>query len=90
VWPEPFAALWSGHKTFEIRKNDRNFEVGDTLVLLLWDPETETYRPGIVMAEINYILSGGFGLEPGYVCMSLTNIQKILRHHDKKIDTNFP
>ena len=31
--PIYFSELEQGHKTFELRKNDRNFEVGDQLVL---------------------------------------------------------
>ncbi|GAB2021708.1 hypothetical protein RyT2_07820 [Pseudolactococcus yaeyamensis] len=31
-----FEAVKNGIKTFEIRKNDRGFKVGDTLILHLW------------------------------------------------------
>ncbi|MHB1262037.1 MAG: DUF3850 domain-containing protein [Thermoplasmatota archaeon] len=33
VWTEHFAALASGKKPFEIRKADRDFQVGDVLLL---------------------------------------------------------
>lgn len=43
TWPEYFFLVLIGIKTFEIRKNDRNFEVGDTLILQKWNPETNQY-----------------------------------------------
>lgn len=33
TWPEFFLALEMWRKMFEVRKNDRNFSVGDTLLL---------------------------------------------------------
>lgn len=36
--PVYFAAVLRGDKTFEVRKNDRNFQTGDTLVLREYDP----------------------------------------------------
>src|SRR3954470_11426726 len=35
-WPEFYKALVSGEKTFELRKNDRGFRVGDVLWLREW------------------------------------------------------
>lgn len=36
VNPEYYAVL-AGRKTFELRKNDRNFKVGDRVVLMEWE-----------------------------------------------------
>lgn len=38
VWPEFFDAIESGEKTWEFRRDDRGFRVGDVLELKLWDP----------------------------------------------------
>ncbi|MCH8852618.1 MAG: DUF3850 domain-containing protein [Planctomycetes bacterium] len=35
--PVPFRDVWSSRKTFEIRVDDRQFEVGDVLHLREWD-----------------------------------------------------
>jgi hypothetical protein len=37
VAPEHFASLWDGTKTAELRKDDRGFAVGDTLLLCEYD-----------------------------------------------------
>lgn len=37
-WPKYFADVWSGKKLFELRKNDRNFKVGDCLWLRKFEP----------------------------------------------------
>ena len=56
-WPEYYEATISGHKTFDIRKNDREFMVGDILSLQEWDPSEE---------EVYFSLMGGDG--PGQTC----------------------
>ena len=47
TWPQYFAAVRSGKKRFEIRRNDREFAVGDVLVLREFDPEQDepSYEP---------------------------------------------
>jgi hypothetical protein len=42
TWPEYFAAIESGSKTFEVRKNDRNYKPGIALCLREWVPDKET------------------------------------------------
>lgn len=54
-WPRPFQATWDGIKLFELRKNDREFEVGDELLLREYDIDTEQYLNRSVKADITYI-----------------------------------
>jgi len=42
-WPQFFEPLFDGQKTFELRKDDRGFAVGDKLVIKEWSPVTKKY-----------------------------------------------
>lgn len=73
-----FDALECGDKTFEIRRDDRGYQTGDTLKLQRWDAERNRYtRPKrFLTLRVVWILRGGqFGIDPGYVAMSVEPIQ---------------
>lgn len=53
ILPEFFEAVTSGRKQFEIRKNDRDFKVGDYIILREWG--TKEYTGNSYKAEITYI-----------------------------------
>ena len=57
TWPKYFAAVRSGQKRFEIRRNDREFKVGDILVLREFDPSTDTYTGQSEERQITFLLS---------------------------------
>lgn len=72
---EYFSAILAGTKRFEIRKDDRDFEVGDQLLLREYNRANLNYTNRILHRKVDYILRGGqFGLEEGYVIMSLSKI----------------
>lgn len=72
TWTEYFKEVYEGNKNFELRFNDRNFKVGDFLILQDYCPIKKEYSGFSVKKEITYILQGGsFGLEEGYVILSL-------------------
>ena len=75
---DPFySQVVDGVKRFELRKDDRGFEVGDNLELRLYDPTTsKENKKGYIVAEISYILRDApeYGLTPGYCILSLDSI----------------
>lgn len=81
TWRSVFGDVLDGSKTFELRKDDRGFAVGDTLVLREWDMHEERYTGRQCERRVTYILRGkgdghadrgsGFGLPSGMVIMSL-------------------
>jgi hypothetical protein len=76
IWPEYFGAVVSGLKPFEVRRNDRQFEVGDHLRLREWGPTAKEYTGRQATARISYVLHGGqFGIEEGVVVMGLSDIE---------------
>lgn len=76
ILPEYFNAVLRGDKTFEIRKNDRNFQWGDTIQLSEYDAENDSYTGRSLICEVTYILYGNkstekYGLKEGYCIMSI-------------------
>ena len=70
IIPEYFEAVVSGKKNFEIRKNDRNFHVGDKVVLKEWNGAE--YTGNQVERYISYILfDWQAGLKDGYCIIAL-------------------
>lgn len=69
-----FAKVSEGKKTFEIRKNDRDFQVGDYLALNETDREggEDYYTGNSLIARVGYILDDEAYVPKGYVVMSIT------------------
>lgn len=53
ILPEYYQAVVSEDKTFEIRKNDRDFKVGDLLMLEEWN--NGKYTGAICYVKVSYI-----------------------------------
>jgi len=58
IWPQYYARVADGSKTFEVRSNDRGFQAGDTVELRCWSDTrhcyTEPYEP--LKFRIGYVL----------------------------------
>ena len=80
IIPTFFDAVKNGIKTFEIRKNDHNYKVGDTLRLreyntcLKTDVDAERFTGRDVMAAVTYIIAHEMfpdGIPEGYCVMGI-------------------
>lgn len=69
-----FTKVSEGKKTFEIRKNDRNFQVGDYLALneTAREDGEDYYTGNSLVARVGYILDDEAYVPKGYVVMSIT------------------
>lgn len=80
IWPDFFERVDSGEKTFDLRKDDRGFAVGDILRLREWAPAGHFYTGREINKQIGYILkhsrdagcAATFGLREGYVILAFT------------------
>lgn len=73
TWKPFFEAVISGEKTFEMRKDDRGFEVGDSLRLIEVDPDNDLKPTGrLAQYKITYILRGEqWGILPEYAVLAI-------------------
>jgi hypothetical protein len=83
TWPPFFQAIVDGEKSFELRKDDRGFEVGDILVLKEFDPHKGcgeyTWRD--TTRVVIYKLAGGqfSGIEKDYCILGLGVLPPTMR-----------
>lgn len=85
IWPEFFEAVEDGSKTFEIRRNDRDYKVGDTLMLREFVPSTglncARYTGREILVEVTYITD--FGMMAGYVALAFKKGVKPMTEHEE-------
>lgn len=69
ILPEYFIPVAEKRKTFEIRKNDRDYQVNDTLHLMEW---YNGYTGREINVRVKYIFQDeAYGLQEGYCVMSI-------------------
>ncbi len=72
-YPEYYQALIDGTKTFEVRVNDRNFQIGDWINFHEYNPKTEEYTGRSSDGrKIIYMVKGIFGLPENICVMQLS------------------
>lgn len=71
-----------GDKNFEIRFNDRNYEVGDYIHFLVIDGKEKVvfHQLDNELYKITYVLSG-WGLQDGYVALG---IHRVINEKEKQ------
>jgi len=75
TWREVFQDVWEHRKTFEVRRDDRGYKVGDLLVQREYDKDGRTWTGRQVRGRITYKLAGGqFGIEPGFCVLALDTL----------------
>lgn len=76
ILPEYFNAVLAGRKTFEFRYNDRDFKVGDKVILQEFLPtnhynskHANTYTGAEIQARITYVLPLNLFIEDSKYCI---------------------
>lgn len=72
-----FEYVKTGRKTFELRKNDRGYKEGDTIVLHEYKDGATTGRT--ITKKIVYVLEDFTGLEDGYCILGLGAVEEALQ-----------
>lgn len=70
ILPNYFQDVYSGKKMFEVRLNDRDYQVGDMLYLQEWSPE-DGYTGNYVKKDVYYILDDPAYVKEGFVILGL-------------------
>lgn len=86
--PEYFAAIENNQKTFEVRKNDRPFRVGDYLALNELDDTRTTYTGKCRLVKITYILDNDEYCKEGYVIISFRKQETMDKHFYNQLLSN--
>jgi hypothetical protein len=82
-WPQFFQPIFEGLKTHDLRrKDDRDYRVGDTMLLMEYDPRSESYTGRELEVRITYVTSAeypcaysvGGGLSPNLGILSITRV----------------
>lgn len=101
--PEHYKTIKDNTKNFEIRYNDRDYQVGDRLLLHEYDRNSHQFTKGEpIEVVITYLLADDKYLKPSYVCLGIRRteltmedeieflnreIKSLKRHYNDLIDT---
>lgn len=85
-----FNDVWVGRKKMEARKADRDFYIGECVLLQEYDPFTERWSGREILVRVTSILSGAeYGIIPGFVILSFETVKTAHKHElSQTIDKN--
>lgn len=59
IWPQSFEDVCKGLMSYQMRRNDRNYQVGDQLILCEFEPHKGEYTEREVHCTVIHITPGG-------------------------------
>ncbi|MGG0718379.1 DUF3850 domain-containing protein [Robertmurraya massiliosenegalensis] len=74
-----FSEVKNGNKTFEVRKFDRDYQIGDFLDLVHYDPQTKQLGKRIHKL-VTYMLTDKPYVPDGYVILGIVDDNIMIQH----------
>lgn len=71
IWPRFFEEVITGVKACQLRQNDRNFQIGDSLKLQEYVKEKQLYTGRETTVLVTDVIQDCDGLVPGYCILSV-------------------
>lgn len=75
LWDKFYKDVETGKKNFEIRFNDRKYQVNDILVLEEFNPRTFEYTGKHLLRKVTKIHNDYPGVRAGYVLLEIEKIK---------------
>ncbi len=70
--PDPYLMVVLGKKTYEFRRNDRDYQVGDVLKLVLYNPRTEKEMGPFIIVRVVHVTRGpDYGVPEGFAVLGI-------------------
>lgn len=89
IWTEYFDDITAGRKGFELRRNNRDYHVGDTLRLHEYDPHTDTYTGRETTAKVTAMYENIDGLNKTHCIFSIQPTPCKQEHEKSAMNNNF-
>lgn len=72
IYPVHFQNIMLGLKKVEVRKNDRNYQERDLLILNEYDPISGKYTGEQLIRKVDFIIKDIAGLQSDYVILQIS------------------